>query len=141
MTEPEVFEKLLPLIHEVTAAREEEIRMESNLMEDLGAASLDLLDLSFLIEETFGITLTGDEFERQVTARLEGGAYQENGFLTEPALTELRRLLPEVPAVKLQPPLARVALPGVLTVAVFVHLIQRKLAEAEGEDKPCSTTS
>jgi acyl carrier protein len=140
MTEQEVFEKLLPLIREVTAVREEEIRMESNLMEDLGAASLDLLDLSFLIEETFGITLTGDEFERQVSVRLEGGAYQENGFLTEPALAELRRLLPEVPPEKLQPPLARVALPSVLNVAAFLHLIQRKLAKAQ-TDESCSTTS
>ena len=128
MTERQVFEKLRPLICEVTAVREEEIRMESGLMEDLGAASLDLLDLTFLIEETFGVTMTGDEFERQVTERLSGAAYQENGFLTEAALAQLRLLLPEVPAAKLQPPLPRVALPGVLTVAVFVHLIQRKLA-------------
>ena len=132
MTEQEVFQKLRPLIREVTAVREDEIRMDSNLMEDLGAASLDLLDLSFLIEEAFGITLMADEFERQVTERLSGGAYQENGFLTEAALAELRRLLPEVPAAKLQPPLARVAVPSVLNVAVFVHLIERKLAKAEG---------
>ena len=103
--------------------------MDSNFMEDLGAASLDLLDLSFLIEEAFGITLTGNEFQQQVTERLSGGAYEKDGFLTEAALAELRRLLPEVPAEKLQPPLPRVALPGVLNVAVFVHLIDRKLAE------------
>lgn len=129
MTEQEIFDRLRPLIREVTAAAEEQIRMESNLMEDLGAASLDLLDLSFLIEEAFGITLSGDEFQRTVTERLAGGAYEENGFLTEAALTQLRQLLPEVPAAKLQPPLPRVALPSVLTVAVFVHLIQRKLAK------------
>jgi acyl carrier protein len=131
MTELEVFEKLCPLIREVTAVREEEIRMDCNLMEDLGAASLDLLDLSFLIEEAFGITLTGDEFQQQVTERLSGRAYEENGFLTEAALAELRRLLPEVPAAKLQPPLPRVALPSVLNVAVFVHLIERKLTGAK----------
>jgi hypothetical protein len=52
-------------------------------------------------------------------------------MITEEALAELRRLLPEVPAEKLQPPLPRVALPGVLNVAVFVHLIGRKLAELQ----------
>jgi len=131
MTELEIFEKLRPLIREVTAVREEEIRMDSNLMGDLGAASLDLLDLSFLIEEAFGITLTGNELRQQVTERLSGGAYEENGFVTEPALAELRRLLPEVPAAKLQPPLPAVAVPGVLNVAVFVHLIERKLGPAQ----------
>ena len=39
--------------------------------------------------------------------------------------------MPEVPAEKLQPALPRVAVPTVLNVAVFVHLIQRKLAESE----------
>ncbi len=131
MNEQEIFEKLRPLIREVTAVREEEIRMDSLLMEDLGAASLDLLDLSFLIEGAFGITLTGHEFEEQVTERLAGGAYQENGFLTAAALAELRRLMPEVPAEKLQSPLPRVAVPTVLNVAVFVHLIERKLAEGK----------
>lgn len=128
MSEQEIFEALRPLIRKVTAVHEEQIRMDSNLMEDLGAASLDLLDLSFLIEETFGITLASDELQRQVTERLSGAAYEENGFVTETALAELRRLLPEVPPAKLQPPLARVALPSVLNVAVFVHLIERKLA-------------
>ena len=51
MTEQEIFEKLRPLVREVTGVPEEEIHMDSNFMEDLGAASLDLLDLSFLIEE------------------------------------------------------------------------------------------
>ncbi len=52
MTETEVFDKLLPLIREVTGARANQVTMTSNLMEDLGAESIDLLDLSFLIEET-----------------------------------------------------------------------------------------
>jgi acyl carrier protein len=131
MTEREIFEKLRPLIREVTAVREDEIRMDSNFMEDLGAASLDLLDLSFLIEENFGITLNGNEFQQEVTDRLSGEPYEKDGMITEEALAELRRLLPEVPAEKLQPPLPRVALPGVLNVAVFVHLIGRKLAELQ----------
>jgi acyl carrier protein len=135
MTEREIFDKLRPLVREVTAAREEQIHMDSNLMDDLGAASLDLLDLSFLIEEAFGITLTGDEFERQISERLSGVAYHENGFLTAPALAELRRLLPEVPAARLEPPLPRAAVPGVLSVAVFVHLIERKLAESCSKTK------
>lgn len=130
MTEREVFEKLLPLIREVTGVREEAVHMDSGLMDDLGAASLDLLDLSFLIEETFEITLQPDEFERRVARRLPSGVYQENGFLTPEALAQLRDLLPEVPGEKLQPPLPKVALPRVLNVAVFVHLIQQKLAEA-----------
>lgn len=134
MTEKEVFEKLMPLIREVTGARENQVRMESGLMEDLGAESIDLLDLSFLIEETFGVTIGADEFERQAGARLPSGVYERNGLLTEEAVAELRQALPEIPPEKIQPGMPKVALPRVLNVAVFVHLIQRKLAEREAVD-------
>lgn len=134
MTEQEVFQQLVPLVREVTGAREDQIAMQSGLVEDLGAESLDLLDLSFLIEEKFGVSLEANEFERQAKARLPGGVYEQNGLLTEAALAELRKALPEVPPERLQPPLAKVGLPAVLNVAVFVHLVERKLAEKEGRE-------
>jgi acyl carrier protein len=130
MTEQDVFDKLLPLVREVTGAREDQIRMESNLMEDLGAESLDLLDLSFLIEEAFGVTIPADEFEKQATKRMPGLVYERDGALTEEAVVELRAALPEVPPERIQPGMLKLYVPQVLTVAVFVHLIQRKLAEA-----------
>ncbi len=133
MTEEAIFRELLPLVREVTGAREEQVRMDSTLMGDLGAESIDLLDLSFLIEETFGITIEPDEFERQARQRLPGGVYEVNGYLTEPALEELRRALPEVPPESLRPGLKKIEVPSVLTVAVFVHLIGRKLTDKAGE--------
>lgn len=133
MTEQEVFHKLLPLVQEVTGASEDRVRMETVLVEDLGAESLDLLDLSFLIEETFGVTLGADDFERQARAAIPGEIFDQDGLLTEEAIQRLRESLPEVPAEKLQPGLPKLALPRVLNVAVFVHHIQRKLAEAQEE--------
>lgn len=130
-TEQEVFSKLRPLVQEVTGVPEGRIGMDSVLVEDLGAESLDLLDLSFLIEETFGVTLGPDEFERQAKTRLPDGVYDRNGLLTEEAIERLREAMPEVPREKFQPGMPKVALPRVLNVAVFVHLIQRKLAEKE----------
>jgi len=134
MTEQEVFARLCPLVSEVTGVRGERIEMDSGLIEDLGAASLDLLDLSFLIEEEFGVVLPADGFEQQVIQRLAGGAYEEDGLLTEQALAELRKLMPEVPLEKLQPPLPKLHLPQVLNVAVLVHLIQREQSQAEQTD-------
>lgn len=129
MTELEIFERLRPLVKEVTGVPVERIQMEHVLMENLGAESLDLLDLSFLIEERFGITIGSHEFEDQAKARLPGGVYEKEGFLTPEALVELRRALPEIPPARLVPGLRKLELPSLLTVSVFVHLIQRKLAE------------
>ena len=133
MTENEVLAKLTPLVREVTGAREDEIMMESNLMEDLGAESLDLLDLSFLVEEAFGITVEADEFEQQARQRMPDSVYDRGGVLTDEALRELKKALPEVPPDRFRPGLKKIEVPMVLNVAVFVHLIQRKLSETGRE--------
>jgi hypothetical protein len=102
--------------------------MESGLFRDLGAESIDLLDLSFRVEETFKVTIDSNELERAARERLPGGQYEQDGHLTEAALAELRRLLPEAEADRLVPGLRKADLPSLLTVSFFVRLIARKLA-------------
>jgi len=92
----------------------------------LGAESIDLLDLSFLIEREFRITIESNEFEKEARKRIADGVYEKDGYLTEAALAELKKSLPEVDRRKLVPGLRKVDVPALLTVAVFVHLIQRK---------------
>ncbi len=127
MNETQVFEKLVPLIREVTAAKAEDVTMDSYLMRDLGAESIDLLDLSFLVEEHFEITLEADEFESQAREALSGESYEEDGALTAAGVAELRKALPEVDPTLLHEGMRKIEVPGVLNVAAFVHLIQRKI--------------
>ena len=133
MTDDEVLQKLLPLIGEVTGVPDDQIRWDSVLMSDMGAESLDLLDLSFLVEERFGILLEADAIERQATQRMGDVPYEQDGVLTEAGLTELRRALPELDGPRLVHPFRKTEIPSLLTVGVFVRLIQRKLQAAEVE--------
>jgi acyl carrier protein len=133
LTDDKIFEQLLPLVREITGARAEEVTMQSNLMRDLGAESIDLLDLSFLIEETFGITLEIDEFESRAKESLGEAAYEKDGYLTPAGIEELRLAFPEVQSELLTEGLRKIEVPSILNVAVFVHLIHRKLAEQAKE--------
>ncbi len=128
MTEQAIFEKLKLLIVEILGVAPERVRMESVLVADLGAESIDLLDLSFQIEARFGVTIEANEMEREAKKRLGGGAYEKDGLLTEEALAEIRKSAPDLDPAKLQPGLRKLDLPALLTVAFFVHLIARKLA-------------
>ena len=119
MTEKEVFEKLVPLVREITGARKEQIKMESGLMMDLGAESIDLLDFSFLIEEKFGISIEADEFEKQARTRISEGTYETDGILTDQALEELKKALPEVPSEHLKPGLKKIELPGITNLPCY----------------------
>ncbi len=127
MTDQEIFEKLQGLLKNVLGIKPEQVRPESVLVTDLGAESIDLLDLSFLIEDTFGITIEPNEFEKEVRSRLPGGVFEKEGALTPEALEELKRALPEVDHARLVPGFRKAQIPSLLTVSVFVRLIRRKL--------------
>ena len=130
MTQDEIIQRLTPLIHEITAVPEERITPESSLFHDLGAESLDLLDLSFLIEEEFGVQLAANDLERRIRSSLpDDSAFEVNGILTPEALAELKRLLPEVPENAYPENLAHVAIPSIFNVAAFARLIAYKLEE------------
>jgi acyl carrier protein len=128
MTNKEIFEELRPLLVEVLGVAPEKVRLESVLVSDLGAESIDLLDLSFRLEEKFQVRIEANELEREARKRLPGGAYEKDGYLTEAALEEIRKSLPGVDAGKLVKGLRKMDLPALLTVSFFVHLIARKLA-------------
>ena len=129
MSESEILERLKPLLVEVLGLAPEKIRPQSLLVGDLGAESIDLLDLSFRIEETFHVAIESNEIEREAGKRLPGGVYEKDGRLTDEALAEIRRTLPELDAGKLVPGLRKMDLPSLLTVQFFVTLIARKLME------------
>ncbi|MEI6176420.1 MAG: phosphopantetheine-binding protein [Verrucomicrobiota bacterium] len=129
-TETEILEKLKPLLEEVLGVRPAEIHPHSELVAHLGAESIDLLDLTFRIEESFKVRIEANELERQAINQLPGGVFEKDGQLTEEALAELRRAAPELNPAKLVTGLRKADLPALLTVGFFVSLIQRKLTSA-----------
>jgi acyl carrier protein len=132
MTESEIFERLKPLLVEVLGVAQEKILLSSVLVADLGAESIDLLDLSFRIEEAFAVTIESNEIEREATRRLPGGVYEKDGRLTDEALAEIRKSWPGLDTARLVNGLRKMDLPSLLTVQFFVTLIARKLTEKEG---------
>lgn len=61
------FEKLKKIIAEVLNVDEEEIRMETTFVDDLGADSLDIFQIIMGIEEEFDIEIANEDAEHIVT--------------------------------------------------------------------------
>ena len=128
-TEQEIFEELKPLLQEALGVRSDQVHLSSVLVADLGAESIDLLDLSFQIEDKFKVTIEANEVEREARKRRPEALYEKEGILTDEALVEIRASAPELDPAKLIPGLRKADLPSLLTVGFFVRLIARKLAE------------
>lgn len=63
----DTFGKVKEILLENLGCSEEDIKMDSSLIEDLGADSLDIVELSLALEENFDITVADEDFEKLKT--------------------------------------------------------------------------
>jgi len=62
-----VFEKVKKIIVEQLGVEEDDITMESSFIDDLGADSLDIVELIMALEEEFDIEIPDSEAEKIAT--------------------------------------------------------------------------
>jgi len=104
-----------------------EIRLDSNLMEELGAESLDFLDIVFKLERAFGIQITRGEMERAARGIMSDEEFAPSGVVSEAGLARLRELMPEA-APRIKAGLRPVQILSLFSVQTFVNLVQAKQA-------------
>lgn len=103
----------------------DEVREQDRIIGDLGADSLDLLDLVFRLEQRFHIKISPRGIERSAQAKLGTIPLEIEGVYTPQALVELRKAMPEVPSGELCEGLRNAQLPHLFRVATFVALVTR----------------
>ena len=88
MTHDEVFAKVKDVLTTALAVDDEEVTPEARVSEDLGAESIDFLDISFRLEKAFGIKINkGDLFPENLFTNPE---YVANGKITPKGIAELQ---------------------------------------------------
>ncbi len=136
MTETEIFTGVRACVARVVDRPPETVQAEHKIIDDLGADSLDLLDLVFQLEQHFGIRIKTRDLERRAQAALGETPLEIDGVYTPPALEQLRRFMPEVPAAELAAGLRAAELPYRFRVVTFVNLVGRLLDEQGGAKVP-----
>lgn len=102
------------------------------ILEDLGADSLDLLDLVFHLEQRFKIKISPRDIERRAQREIGSVPLEMDGVYTAEAIEQLRRAMPEVPREELSEGLRSADLPRSFRVATFVRLVTRLMEEQYG---------
>ncbi len=92
ITEAEVFEKVQETLVDALGVDDDEVTPEATLTGDLGAESIDFLDIVFRLEKTFNIKIPrGELFPDNI---LNNPEFVKDGKLTETGLNQLRERMP-----------------------------------------------
>jgi len=92
MTETEVFEIVSETLVEALALDDDEVTAGATLTGDLGAESIDFLDIVFRLEKSFDIKIPrGELFPDNIVNNPD---FVKDGSLTEAGLAELKARMP-----------------------------------------------
>ncbi|MDR2642213.1 MAG: phosphopantetheine-binding protein [Planctomycetaceae bacterium] len=133
MRKEEIYNCVKEALIEALAVDEEEIRPESTLVGDLGAESIDILDIVFQLEKMLGIKIERGELVPADIINDKEGTYVQDNKLTERGLAEIEKRMPyaNIEELKKNPMVSNII--TILTVRDLCYLVESKV----GVDPEC----
>jgi acyl carrier protein len=133
MSQDELFGTVQTAVVDALGVDEEEVTTEATLLSDLGAESIDLLDILFRLERKLGVKIQASD----LGAHVQGGIPDEefgdsNGIVTEKGLTQLKKVMPQIDENALAGKLEAEKVMSLFTVQNLVDMVAERVgASAE----------
>src|SRR5499427_455140 len=124
-----IYGKVSKVLAESLNVDEEEVRPAATLQGDLGAESIDFLDIVFRLEREFGIKIPRGELFPESIFQGDPELVQD-GRVTEKGLQELRAKMPFADLTKFEANPELGNLSNLFTVDLIARYIQGKLVHA-----------
>ncbi len=127
MTQDEIFAKVTDVLVEALSVDEEEVTPTAIIRDDLGAESIDFLDIQFRLEKEFGIKIPKGEM---MPEDLQNNPdFVQDGKLTEAGINELKARMPHADFSVINAGDDLDDLSKLFTVQAVVNYVERKLGE------------
>jgi acyl carrier protein len=127
-TKEEVFEKVREALVEALGVDDEEVVPQATMVGDLGAESIDFLDIVFRLEKSFGIEIPRSElFPEDVLTNAE---YVQDGKVTATGIAELKKRMPFADLTKFEANPVVQEFGNLLTVSDLCRYVESKVGAA-----------
>jgi acyl carrier protein len=122
----EIFEKVKSALVDALGVDEEDVAPAATMVGDLGAESIDFLDIVFRLEKAFGIKISrGELFPEDVLSSTE---FVTNGKVNAAGIAALKARMPFADLAKFESNPGVQNFANTLTVEDMVRYVQSKLA-------------
>ena len=125
-SQAEIYEKVSATLVDALNVEQDEINPSSTLQGDLGAESIDFLDIVFRLEREFGIKIPRNELFPESIFQGDPD-FVTDGKVTEKGLKELREKMPFADIAKFEKNPDMTAISDLFTVDMIAKYIERKL--------------
>ena len=92
LTEEEIFDKVQSSLEDALGVDDDEVTPEATLVGDLGAESIDFLDIVFKLEKAFDISIPREELSPEDI--LTNSQFVQDGAVTAVGMDELKKRMP-----------------------------------------------
>ncbi len=133
MTKNDIFGKVGEVLEEALGCDEDEITPEASLTADLGAESIDFLDIVFRLEKTFGTAdkpFKIDQGELFPENFMDNAEWVQDGKFTDDGMAMLQERMPHVDFAAFDASREVVKVGDLITVQSLVEFVSRKLEAA-----------
>ncbi len=127
MTRDDILQKVKGVLVEALAVDEDEVSPDASLTRELGAESIDFLDIVFRLEQAFGFKVAqGELFPDNVQ---QDPRFVKDGKITPEGIAALKERLPHGDFSKLEkdPQVSKVG--EIFTVDALVRFVEKKLGK------------
>jgi len=127
-----VFPKVADTMADALACDLEKVKLNASLINDLGAESIDFLDIIFRLERAFKVKIPRGKIVEEARGELSEAEFEKGGIVSDAGLARLKTFLSEVPADRFKSPLKAAEIPRLFTVETFCKMVirQQKAAAA-----------
>jgi acyl carrier protein len=120
-----VYPKIAEIIAAALPCEIERVKPEASLIDDLGAQSIDFLDIIFRIERAFKVKIPRGKIIEEARGDLSAAEFDQRGVVSEAGQERLKAFLSEVPPERFTSPLKVADLPRLFTTETFCKIVIR----------------
>lgn len=131
-----IYPKIAEIIADALPCDLEKVKLEASLIDDLGAQSIDFLDIVFRLERAFKVKIPRGKLVADARGDLSESEFEQRGVVSEAGLTRLKFFLSEVPAGRFPSPLKVADIPRLFTTETFCKIVLRQQRAAAVPSTP-----
>ena len=121
-----IFPKVAATMADALGCEVEQVKLEASLIDDLGAESIDFLDIVFRLERAFKVKIPRGKIIEEARGDLSESEFEQGGTVSDAGLTRLKTFLSEVPPERFKSPLKVADIPRLFTTETFCKMVIRQ---------------